>query len=518
MPSDSARITAGAEGVRIVAKEPWEMTLEEYDRLYPRVKGGMVDGRTVRKDIPNTASIEASLNYPTILPGVREVPMSEFDDSPGESSERVKMLARAIRESGEINPLIVVVQKDGPWILEGIHRFEALKRLKAKALPALVVLDGESFYHAIKKALAEGKKVSPEVLKQYPDFERAQTAGAKVVMVQPPDLCEMCEVATGAKEPWEMTKKEYDNISLDKWVKGKVPEIESIEAGQIVFQDGSGGELIASDKGDHINLSFINLETKGSGLGSKIINAIKEFSNKTGETIIVHKPYNEPFWKKMGFSDYGDGTFRWNHTEFMPHWKIVQNALSDGKPVPAEVLEDYPDLKGEIQKGVRRGMGSRARVMRLWVAGAKVLRTQPPGTCEMCGKADELRPYGPGGMRVCFECAMLDEEEAGRQFEKVLNAKEEKIPSTKYMVGIHKSYFPEAIRPKDIGEEFYETVIVPAKSRADAARKAWAVRGEEWLGLMGPKQTSVRRVSLHVDEPGTTHTMGRLVPITVYRE
>lgn len=167
-------------------------------------------------------------------------------------------------------------------------------------------------------------------------------------------------------------------------------------------------------------------------------------------------------------------------------------------------------------------------------AGAKVLRTQPPDTCEMCGQDDELRPYGPGGIWVCFECAMLDEAEAERQFEKVLNAKrvvgidqkylkelglrykEPRLPA--YMVGIHKSYFPEAIRPKDIGEEFYETVIVPAKSRADAARKAWEARGEEWLGLMGPKQTSVRRVSLHVDEPGTTHTMGRLMPITVYRE
>jgi hypothetical protein len=38
------------------------------------------------------------------------------------------------------------------------------------------------------------------------------------------------------------------------------------------------------------------------------------------------------------------------------------------------------------------------------------------GICQMCGKKDELRPYGPGGMNVCFDCAMKDEEEARRQF------------------------------------------------------------------------------------------------------
>lgn len=37
--------------------------------------------------------------------------------------------------------------------------------------------------------------------------------------------------------------------------------------------------------------------------------------------------------------------------------------------------------------------------------------------CEMCGKVDELRPYGPGGKNVCFDCAMLDPEEAKRQFQ-----------------------------------------------------------------------------------------------------
>jgi hypothetical protein len=38
--------------------------------------------------------------------------------------------------------------------------------------------------------------------------------------------------------------------------------------------------------------------------------------------------------------------------------------------------------------------------------------------CELCGKVDECRPYGPHGEDVCFDCAMKDEKAAERQFAK----------------------------------------------------------------------------------------------------
>jgi hypothetical protein len=34
-----------------------------------------------------------------------------------------------------------------------------------------------------------------------------------------------------------------------------------------------------------------------------------------------------------------------------------------------------------------------------------------PAPCAFCGKAEELRPYGPAGELVCFECGMKDGEE-----------------------------------------------------------------------------------------------------------
>ncbi len=119
---------------------------------YPAV-GDTVDGRVVRDpdNIPNTDSIEATIEDADVLPGIRDVAMWSFtlDESPaikpGDKTaygRDVLELAAKIKESGEISPLIVAVDEQGPYIIEGAHRFDALKVLGAKSFPALVVLDG----------------------------------------------------------------------------------------------------------------------------------------------------------------------------------------------------------------------------------------------------------------------------------------------------------------------------------------------------------------------------------------
>lgn len=45
-----------------------------------------------------------------------------------------------------------------------------------------------------------------------------------------------------------------------------------------------------------------------------------------------------------------------------------------------------------------------------------IIEETPPAFCEMCGKFEELRPYGPNGESICFECAMKDEETTKRRF------------------------------------------------------------------------------------------------------
>jgi hypothetical protein len=110
------------------------------DKQYPKA-GERVDGRLVRDSVPNLSSIEASFESPMELPGVREVRMDLFtlDEEPVSRDPRVLRLAEEIRESGEINPLIVGVDRLGPYIVEGAHRYDALKVLGAKSFPAVVV-------------------------------------------------------------------------------------------------------------------------------------------------------------------------------------------------------------------------------------------------------------------------------------------------------------------------------------------------------------------------------------------
>jgi hypothetical protein len=51
-----------------------------------------------------------------------------------------------------------------------------------------------------------------------------------------------------------------------------------------------------------------------------------------------------------------------------------------------------------------------------------VIKVENPQQCDLCGVIAELRPYGPHGESVCFECGMKDEGAAKRAFQKRLDA------------------------------------------------------------------------------------------------
>jgi len=112
-----------------------------YNNQYPELKEGeKCDGRTVLEDVDNMSSIGASMSNYLILDGVREVDFSKFDMKP-DITTRTKDLAEQIKQSGEIMPFIVGVDNKGPYIMEGSHRYDAMKILGAKTIPAIVVLD-----------------------------------------------------------------------------------------------------------------------------------------------------------------------------------------------------------------------------------------------------------------------------------------------------------------------------------------------------------------------------------------
>lgn len=116
---------------------------EYWDKKYPKARN-TISGLNITNNIDNTGSISSSLENYYVYSGIREVPMSDFGKGgsyPFTENEKNKKLAEEIKISKQISPLIVVVDEEGPYILEGTHRFDALYLLGVQSFPALLVLD-----------------------------------------------------------------------------------------------------------------------------------------------------------------------------------------------------------------------------------------------------------------------------------------------------------------------------------------------------------------------------------------
>lgn len=57
------------------------------------------------------------------------------------------------------------------------------------------------------------------------------------------------------------------------------------------------------------------------------------------------------------------------------------------------------------------------------MSGPGIIAAEKDQVCEMCGKIDECRPYGPNSEQICFECGMLDEETTKRQMAAYIHGK-----------------------------------------------------------------------------------------------
>lgn len=57
-------------------------------------------------------------------------------------------------------------------------------------------------------------------------------------------------------------------------------------------------------------------------------------------------------------------------------------------------------------------------------SGTFVICPEPPAKCETCGKEAELRPYGPRGERICYECGLKNPASTMRQMHKALTGED----------------------------------------------------------------------------------------------
>jgi hypothetical protein len=132
----------------IAKKEPWyeedvDQALLKAHNKYPKA-GSNIDGFSVGKKISNTDSISATFDDYVTLKDIRKVPTSDFGVVNYVSKsdlDRVGDLIGLISENERIDPLIVVMDREGLWALEGKHRLAAIQKMKIDYFPALIVLD-----------------------------------------------------------------------------------------------------------------------------------------------------------------------------------------------------------------------------------------------------------------------------------------------------------------------------------------------------------------------------------------
>jgi len=278
-------------------KEPWQMTREERSNKYPTAKG-TVDGRIVREDIPNMGSIASSLDDYVELPGIREVPMSDFTGLTGrhysvKGTERIRALAEQIKSSGELNPLIVVLDKEGAYVLEGGTRIEALYSLGAKSIPAKVVIDKGDIAEAVKQALKDGKPVPAQVLADYPDLAAKYGKGAPNPVYEP-----------GKKYYQDIP--EVTRISPQRLLNGsdgtEVSRVSDAVARSMKFDEPieatifKGGDVIVSD-GHHrraaarqLGLDWVPVKLKSVNATGETIQELVNESVKFESKPFTHKP------------------------------------------------------------------------------------------------------------------------------------------------------------------------------------------------------------------------------------
>lgn len=58
------------------------------------------------------------------------------------------------------------------------------------------------------------------------------------------------------------------------------------------------------------------------------------------------------------------------------------------------------------------------------MSGRGFIAVEPEGCCAVCKKIAELRPYGPNGERICYQCGQKNKEVTERQMSRYLFGKD----------------------------------------------------------------------------------------------
>jgi hypothetical protein len=151
-----------------------------------------------------------------------------------------------------------------------------------------------------------------------------------------------------AKEPWEMTMKEYDELGKKYDQEQKSNELKKATPSNNVINEildrvDSVGEAVISTNYESFGYELWFTVSKGKKKG--IYNITDKYPNSSGfyrPEIFASNVDREGVVKFVNDrikSILSRGTF-----QLPDQYSSIKQALSEGKPVPPEVLKDYPDL------------------------------------------------------------------------------------------------------------------------------------------------------------------------------
>ena len=109
----------------------------------------------------------------------------------------------------------------------------------------------------------------------------------------------------------------------------------SVDGNDVYFQMASERSIGGKDT---IYLPNIAVTEKSKGLGTKFMNAMKDFADKTGQDIVVYKVTNPKYFKKFDWLKDDDGTFKYTpetrndrtYSDFEEIWKIERASKNYG--------------------------------------------------------------------------------------------------------------------------------------------------------------------------------------------
>jgi len=254
------------------ADEPGEAATQaqevatSFDRIEP---GDSLGPYVAGTDVANTSSIAASLTAGyEVEPGIQRVPLSNFyaGKSPNlltgvaDDLARSRALADEIRGSGRMDPLIVVLDAEGAYVLEGGHRLDAAYLLGAEAIPAIVVRE-----QGVPPLARAGPRAEPQRL--------AAPLGRVPILTQPENPAHLGGTIERARqaERARMAERDGDLFGDDTAAAQAMADEErrrdaARNAGQDSIETGDPGDLFSearrqTDLEDAIDAEYSDPET-----------------------------------------------------------------------------------------------------------------------------------------------------------------------------------------------------------------------------------------------------------------